>query len=245
MNRTVQRTIDILDLISQHDQGVTLADVIRLTGMPKTSAYDILRTLEHKFMIYRRDDQANSYSIGFRAFAIGHTYSRSSHLLTNSSQEIRELAEKLEKTVFLCKDYDGKVLYVDKYEPKNALIMTPAIGEMSELGDSAAGQVFAVFSQDGDSPKIDAKLRERVMRQGFAAHCRTSGPPVYTVAAPIFNFENRLSGIVSIMALNHPDARPEEEGAEVTACAAKISFKMGYKNELPVHEKKPAGAARK
>ena len=45
MNRTVLRTVEILEIISKHGE-ISLADLVKITGYPKTSVYDILHALE-------------------------------------------------------------------------------------------------------------------------------------------------------------------------------------------------------
>lgn len=50
MNRTVLRTVEILEIISKHGE-ISLADLVKITGYPKTSVYDILHALEERAMI--------------------------------------------------------------------------------------------------------------------------------------------------------------------------------------------------
>ena len=38
MNRTVLRTVEILEIISKHGE-ISLADLVKITGYPKTSVY--------------------------------------------------------------------------------------------------------------------------------------------------------------------------------------------------------------
>ena len=91
MNRTVLRTVEILEIIARNDE-ISLAELVRITGYPKTSVYDILHALEDRAMIYRCKDKI-CYGIGFRAYAIGRTYSKNSDLLNS--------AEILANEVFL------------------------------------------------------------------------------------------------------------------------------------------------
>ena len=42
INRTTQRTIEILDLIASSQDGLTLNEIAKELNMPKTSAFDIL-----------------------------------------------------------------------------------------------------------------------------------------------------------------------------------------------------------
>ena len=46
LNRTTQRTIEILEIISQKPEGASLDELCDRLELPKTSAYDIVTTLE-------------------------------------------------------------------------------------------------------------------------------------------------------------------------------------------------------
>lgn len=108
MNRTVLRTVEILEIISKHGE-ISLADLVKITGYPKTSVYDILHALEERAMIYRCTDKV-CYGIGFRAYAIGRSYSKNSDLLSNSYQCMKALAEDIGKAVLLGKIDGEKIL---------------------------------------------------------------------------------------------------------------------------------------
>lgn len=54
--RAVLRTLDILELLEEPSGRVTLADVVTITGLPKTSAFRYLATLEHRGYVDRTAD---------------------------------------------------------------------------------------------------------------------------------------------------------------------------------------------
>ena len=54
LNRTTQRTIEILELISQKPEGVSLDELCDRLELPKTSAYDIVTTLGAEEAVYHR-----------------------------------------------------------------------------------------------------------------------------------------------------------------------------------------------
>lgn len=56
--RAVMRTLDILELLDQPSGPVTLTQVASVTGLPKTSAFRYLATLEHRGFVTRTDNGA-------------------------------------------------------------------------------------------------------------------------------------------------------------------------------------------
>lgn len=226
MNRTVERTIEILDIISQRASGISLAELVEITGYPKTSIYDILRTLEDKNVIYRREHPTNSFSIGFRAFAIGNTYCSNSHLLGNAQSEIELLGNKLNKPVLVGKPYRKSCLYVAKYQPKDSLLRLPKVWEKEDQTTNAMGLLFQML--DGKKGRQDIEYRKN-FPAGYVLNGTEENSLVYSIAAPIFNFERFLSGAIMVVDLNQRRTSVEEEASAVVECAAVISKNMGYR----------------
>lgn len=56
--RAVMRTLDILELLDEPTEPVTLAHVVSVTGLPKTSAFRYLATLEHRGYVKRTETGA-------------------------------------------------------------------------------------------------------------------------------------------------------------------------------------------
>ena len=74
LNRTTQRTVEILKLVSGHPDGITLDDICARLSLPKTSAYDIITTLVEMGMANVQRGQKQTYTIGLTAYRIGINY---------------------------------------------------------------------------------------------------------------------------------------------------------------------------
>lgn len=74
LNRTTQRTVEILKLVSKNPEGITLDEICRLLDLPKTSAYDITTTLVEMGMVNVRKGQKQTYTIGLTAYQIGRAH---------------------------------------------------------------------------------------------------------------------------------------------------------------------------
>ena len=222
MSRTVDRAIEILDIISQSENGLSLSDIVQITGYPKTSVYDILRSLENRSMIYKRDCPASVFSIGFRAFAIGNTYCSSSHLLENANEELIKLGEKYKKAVLLGKPYRNSSLYVGKYQPKESLLRLPEIGEKEDFDKNAMGKLFSSMTT------LSCKKGIEKCKQEYVIQGNSEESLVYSIAAPIYNFEKRLSGAIMLIDIYKANIDVESEILDVIKYSEIISEKMGY-----------------
>ncbi len=73
-NRTVDRTIAMLELISNNSQGLTLQEISETLQIPTSSAFDILHTLIDNDMVQKVQPPAKVYVLGVKAFMIGSKY---------------------------------------------------------------------------------------------------------------------------------------------------------------------------
>ncbi len=248
MSRTAIRVANILEQIANSPNGTTLAEITKEQGIPKSTAFDILSSLQKSDMIYVNDVERTKYAIGYRAFAIGIKYQKSSHLINSSSNEVLNLSHKLNKPVFIGKRYDDRVIFVHKEEGKNGIIKVPEVGDSIPIYCTAIGKVLLAFSKSYKKQVEElelTKLTEKtitdkrilldqlanIKRMGYSVEIGERDDLLYSIAAPIYNFEKRLSGAISISYIYNSNIDMEAEIQEVTSCAQIISRKMGYYNE--------------
>ena len=144
-----------------------------------------------------------------------------SHLLQNAIGEIERLGAAMNKPILLGKPYRRHVLYVGKYEPKDTFLKLPSVGERDDQTKNAMG---LLFQQSGDriQKKEATKIHECV---SFGMEADSL---VYSLAAPIFNFERWLSGAIMVMDFNQQRGKLGDKCRELELCARKISLKMGF-----------------
>ena len=72
LNRTALRTIKILEYIANQKDGCTLLEITEALDIPKSSAFDIVKTLLYKKMIVEDQNHGKlKYKMGINAFIIG------------------------------------------------------------------------------------------------------------------------------------------------------------------------------
>lgn len=227
MNRTVLRTVEILEIIAQHDE-ISLADLVKITGYPKTSVYDILHALEESAMIYRCTNKI-CYSIGFRAYALGRSYSKNSDLLSNAYQSMRDLGNAIGKSVLLGKIDGEKILYIAKYEPQHAVVMTPSIGDTEPIKKTSFAKIAEVFTHhDKRICKLSKEEKSSIQTGRVAVYGFEEATPFYNMSSPIYNFETRLSGVLGVFGVKEDGMDYTEEKEKLKECTRRISEKLGF-----------------
>ena len=245
INRTTQRTIEILELIAASDEDLTLNDIAKTLAIPKTSAFDILETLVQLDMLYIREHRLKTYAIGVKAYVIGNTYSKTSLLLNTSTPIIKELSEQTGLSVLIAKENNHEIIYTLKQEPTRKIIATPEIGETRHLHSTGAGKAILAFSKDRTKllnklslPALTKKtitskeeLNNELMKiqnQGYGISNGENEEHTFSIGAPLFDYNGKVSASIEIVGLYRENYDPIEDIELVKQAAQRISIQLGW-----------------
>jgi DNA-binding IclR family transcriptional regulator len=161
-------------------------------------------------------------------FAIGSVYTKNSNLIDAAQFDLREFANRHGRTVFITKRINDKIVYVFKFQPGNSKIMTPEeIGSISrDFENNPIGQCYAVFDKKIQNPQLPEFAKIRTDRHVFSRLNDSSH--ICTLAVPVWNFENRVCGVIVTSDLADGGCGREEIAAEFVHIGERISRKLGY-----------------
>ncbi|MDZ7748753.1 MAG: IclR family transcriptional regulator [Halofilum sp. (in: g-proteobacteria)] len=228
--RSVERAINILLLVAQGEQSLSLADISRETGLDKATAMRLLRTLE-AYELVQRNPVTRRYVPGANAQRL-HTSSRKD-LRAIGRSHLRELREATHESVSLVCPRGLERVVVEVVPASHELCVVPVVGATHPVYSGASGKVIMAFLPPDERERIidltglrpvtpnavtdrATFLREleRVRAQGHAASSGDVTLGATAVAAPIFDAESELVGVV---ALRGPDVRMSAERLEALA----------------------------
>ncbi len=245
MSRTTLKVVSILETIANAKDGITLTEIAKKNDIPKSTTHTILQSLEKTKMIYICDKSRTKYAIGYRSFTIGKRYEVSSQFLNSAQKYVEQLSEKLGKTVYLVKLYNNAAYCIYKKEINNEILKSVDVGDTLPLYCTAIGKVLLANAEPSEN-QIETitltKLTEKtitdksilldelstIKNQGYALEVAEMDNLLYSIAAPVFNFEGKRSGAVSFIALINNQTDFQEEIYQVVECARKISKEMGF-----------------
>ncbi|MDY0074728.1 MAG: helix-turn-helix domain-containing protein [Acholeplasmataceae bacterium] len=227
-NRTVSRILQILELIAKHDEGLTLGQIYRMLDIPKATVYDFLQTLYRADAIYYKDPRLKNYVIGSKMFAIGSVYTKNSNLIEASQYELKDFGDRYGRTVFITKRINDKIVYVFKYQPSSSKIVTPQeIGSVSrDFENSPIGQAYAVFDRQVRNHQLPHF--DEIQKKRYIYSTLDDNSHICTLAAPVWNFENRVVGVIVASDLAGDGNGRESVAKEFVSIAERISRKLGY-----------------
>lgn len=252
LNRTTQRTVEILKLISKKPEGITLDEICETIGLPKTSAYDIVTTLAEMGMVNVDRGQRQRYTIGLTAYRIGINYTNNLDFISVIEPELKAFAKKVGKTVFFGVRSDHEVVYICKSEPENPIITTATVGTKNPMYCTSLGKAILAFSDEETKQQVISRIKfrrktertimdkesllaelERVKEQGYALDAREVEEHMECVGAPVFGSDGSVIGAISVSSLYVPTEDYEHLGDIVAEKSREVSRLMGFLGDNP------------
>lgn len=224
-----------------------LTDLCKAVGMPKTTVHRMLLTLEDNGYVVQ-EKQRGEYCLSFKLFSIGSRMLHHSSLVDIARPYCRELLEAVDETVNLCVVSGTEMLVVDKQVTSQMLRQDSIIGSSFPLFESASGKIFLAFADESETQKALACIKEqrpslnseKVMRDlaeelekvrqtGLAYDYEEVFKGVRCIAAPIYDFQNKLVATISI---STPTVRLNEKTTaniqtHIIQASSKISQRLG------------------
>lgn len=251
LNRTTQRTVEILKLVSKNPEGITLDDICGHLGLPKTSAYDIVTTLAEMGMVHVDRGQRQRYTIGLTAYRIGINYTNNLDFISVIEPELRAFSREVGKTVFFGVRSDYEVVYICKFEPENPIITTATVGTKNPMYCTSLGKAILAYSDEETREQILGRIRfrsyteqtltsreallaelEQVKEKGFSMDRREMEDHMECVGAPVFGPDGSVLGAISVSSLYKPAEDYEQLGERTAAKAREVSKLLGFLGKI-------------
>ena len=242
-SKTVEKTLRILELISNSPEGITLSNIYKTLDLPKATVYDILQTLYKEDAIYYKDQNLKTYVIGSKIFAISQAYTKNSHLINFSREKLKELSDKYGLTCFANKRIENSCVVIHKYEPKDAKIQTQDIGATFAFTDNIVGKTFIAYMSPEKQEQIILNYKDSIAlvdelrsirNNKYAIDNGVGRSYMCTYAVPVHNFENKVVGVLSASRVieNETEEDIKEEIKGLVETAEYVSIKQGYKGDF-------------
>lgn len=247
LNRTTQRTVEILKMVSKSPEGCTLDELCEQLQMPKTSAYDIVTTLVTLGMVNLIRGQKQRYTIGLTAYRIGINYTNNLDFTGIMEPELRTFAREIGKTVFFGVRSDHEVVYISKFEPENPIITTATVGTKNPMYCTSLGKAILAYMEGEAKEQVMSRIKfrkktertilsrealeeelVRVREKGYALDEREVEEHMECVGAPVFGPDKAVVGAISVSSLYKPTEDYEALGQLVRAKAEEVSKLLGF-----------------
>jgi IclR family KDG regulon transcriptional repressor len=247
MSGTVEKAFKLLELLSQHDSPVRMAELSREARMNKSTVYRMLETMSQ--MGYVTQDEPNGrYMMTTRMWEIGVRTFQRNDLRLAARPFLQELVERTGETAILTQRHGADVLIIEKVDCAHSLQAVAPIGSRSPVHASSFGKAFLMTEPAGkveslaggftrftdqtitDAPRMIADLNV-ARSDGAAIGLNEYRDGVAGVAAPVIGADGMTHGTIGI---SLPSFRLTDDVrakfiAAVSEAAKRFSQQIGHR----------------
>ena len=247
--KALDRALDILDCFTFENREMTLTDIVRRTGLNKTTAKRMLSNLTARGFL-RRDSDSKGYQLGLRLFELGGIVFSSFSLRESASSYMSELQQRTGETVLLATEMEDHLVYIDKRESRGVIRVSSDIGLRRQLHYGVLGMVLMAFLPPGTVRNIlqkyplesytarsitdqDVFMRRlhEIRKQGYALEKEEAIEGVMGVAAPIRDYSRQVIAALGVVFPAYQNRRDKQLRGIVDAvreAGDTLSASLGY-----------------
>ena len=247
----VDRTVKVLQALVQHPRGASLAKLTAETGIPKSSLFRILMTLQHYSLIVG-DAERETYCLGMKLVEWGSAALDRLDLKAIVHPYLARLAAQTGYSFYLALLDEYEVILVDRADTPDIWRIVTRLGQRSPVHCTASGlsliaelsdvQIDEIIKKKGlhkFTPKTITSRRalkkklEEVRKFGYAIADRDYKPDLFAMAVGIRDHRGKV--VASLMtALHSGSARSNKKLARSLAKVLQegscdISKHIGYR----------------
>lgn len=246
-SRSVRRAFDIFELMLERGSPMTVAQLVEELGIPKSTAYELVRTLTQSDYLAPSSKGAGLF-LGRKLFELGMAYRNQVDLLKDGSKIVEELRDQTGETVQLSVLENQMMLVLLKEEGSRSLRIISQVGSRVPVNWAAAGRLLVSDLDDRRLKELlDATIRQsptgnalmdidrlmaqirKARRQGYATELNETNEHAGCVAAPVIDSSGRCVAALSVVA---PEQRLNKANRDrliivVREAAEKLSRRLG------------------
>jgi DNA-binding IclR family transcriptional regulator len=224
--------MDVVRAVAQMQRtGASLSRVVKATGLNRSTAFRILRSLTEERML-RFNDATRTYHLGLLAFELGLATQSESHIQSEWNETIEAIAAKTRLTTYLMARSDAEaVCLICKQGSATIRAMPMDVGQRLPLGIGAGSLALLAILDDAEVDQIIALNEARLQlfpggrdqaeaiyqrialarQNGFATSAGSVAPGLIGVGVPVLPRTGLLQLAVSVSAVTDT-IDPQEAG---------------------------------
>jgi len=248
----VDRATEVLEILASSREGISLAELTARTGVPKSSLFRILATLEHRQYV-TQDHERKKFALGLKLWELSNAKLEKIDLVTVASKHMKWLAHETHESIFLAILDRGEVIYLQRMESPATVKAVTKLGWRAPVHCTATGQVLIAFLPDHEIDTIlqsqalcsfnkntitnvnqlKKKLKQ-IRAAGFAVADGEYNADLLCISAPIRDRSKSVIAALTVAMLSHISDK-DKKVARVAQLLKKagdsISKELGYSSD--------------
>ena len=141
----LDKGLDILELLAEHQHGLTRAEIVKAMGRSPSEIYRMLERLVARNYVTRSGDR---YALSLKLFVLGHRHPPIERLVTGALPAMEAFARAAEQSCHLGIYERGNIIVVAQVNGPGNWGLTIRVGVQVSLIDTGSGHVMLAFQSD-------------------------------------------------------------------------------------------------
>ncbi len=247
--KSAKRSLDILELLTSRESGLTFRQIGDQLGLPRSSLHGLLTTLVQAGWVEFNADR-KTYWLGIRTLEAGNAYLRAMNIPDRALPFMERIRDAIDETVQLSVLEGRFNVYVGKVDGGQVLALASAVGRRLPAHATGVGKVLLAGLSQLETEKLldpvelerftDQTLTDKRQLYRVLEHIRECGygtdeeeytPGVRCIAVPL---RAQHGEVVAAMSVSAPAFRLDAERAEYALALLRqastgISQALGYR----------------
>ena len=247
--KSLEKGLAILAAYDTTNTEYSVLEISKKLTINRTTAFRLMKTLESNGFLQKNPDSAK-YGLGLKLLELGNLVTYHMDLQKYASPILHQLAQDLSLTVHLVVRQGAEAIYVDKEDPRDAVIAYSRVGKRLPLYCTAVGKVLLseltplqikelwqelkiikYTANTIDNLQALLKAVEAVQNNGYAIDNEELLEGMLCIAAPIRNHKSEIIAACSVTGTDKQFLNIKRDLiiARLINTANNISHKLGWK----------------
>ncbi len=250
--QVLDRALDVLDCFTFTERELSLAEIVRKTGLNKTTIKRILSNLTRRKYLHQ-DPGTKKYRLGLRLFELGGIVFSSFSLRKAADHYMEYFRDKTGATVLMGTVMEDQLVYIDKREGHSLIRISSEIGWRRPLNYGMLGMVLLAYRDTRyvkkilgayplkpytrnsiiDEGQFFTRLEE-IRKRGYVIEREEAVEGIIGIAAPIKDYTEKTVAALGIALPIGQDKTGDLFNAlanELKKACENISSNMGFKKK--------------
>jgi DNA-binding IclR family transcriptional regulator len=211
----VEKALSILEALAESNNGLTLSELTRKLGLPKSSTHSLLLTLERRGYLHRHEPTGH-YLFGLKLLSLAKLSLAGIGLRKTAAPLLHDLMARTRLTVHLAVLEQGEAVLIEKIEPPGPFKVATHIGERVNVHCTAVGKALIASLPEAELNHLIAhgligfnestivsarKLKEeltQVRKLGYSVDDEERGIGLRCIGAPIVDPVGTVIAAISV-----------------------------------------------
>lgn len=251
MNQSVGKALKLLKFFSRERPKLSLADIARMSGLSKPTAYRFLKALEEEGFVTRSSlaHEDRLYQLGLRLLALGNLVQEQIEVRKLALPHMERLRDELGEVIHLVVHERGEAVYVERVETDRPMSLFTRIGLRTPLYAGSGPRLLFAYMRPDEREKLllqltltpftdatitDAdelrKVLEEIRQRGYSVSYGEYVTGTLGISAPI---RDHTANVIASLTIAIPGDTFQPEKTEhlikrIRATAKDISLECGF-----------------